>query len=604
MLRRSDYPSAKDCGPKSPSCGWVSQLSTYRRSILTHVDSDDDASDEHIPPAKKVTSQNTSQRTKEASVDASAYFSGKNKVNRTVPVRESRPRAAQKAVTRPVPQSVHDDDDGADDIFIDAFQKRDDDYQEDPDDQDMDDVEVEDNKGMKAITPGSRGWQNPAIANGKRKMAVSDNEESDLLQPVLKTTTDSKKLKVKKLKTCDDDEEFAKLPLPKNPTKKSSARKAPPKKINEPVDNSEVRRILDSIPMVRPPTPPPRAEGKKFNFKDIAGRSGPAAPGSKLLPTGADNCLAGLTFVFTGILDSISREEGQQLVKKYGGKVTTSLSKKTSYVVLGHDAGPKKLEHIRTYGIKSINEDGLFKLIRSLPANGGDSVAAKHWEAKRAIEEKKVRDAAAEMHQVAQAEARAAKAKGQVPQDVGQLWTTKYAPTKMNEICGNKGQVEKLQRWLHNWPKNLKLQFKLRGPDGNGVFRAVMVHGPPGIGKTTAAHLVAKLEGYDILEYNASDTRSKKLMEETMRGVLDNTSLMGYFAPVREKVDISKKKLVLIMDEVDGMSAGDRGGVGQLAMLCKKTSVSFGLVFLCRYLSADGCRFPSSASATNGNCPR
>lgn len=37
--------------------------------------------------------------------------------------------------------------------------------------------------------------------------------------------------------------------------------------------------------------------------------------------------------------------------------------------------------------------------------------------------------------------------------------------------------------------------------------------GPPGIGKTTAAHLIAKLAGYNIIEMNASDTRSKKLLE-------------------------------------------------------------------------------------------
>ena len=59
-----------------------------------------------------------------------------------------------------------------------------------------------------------------------------------------------------------------------------------------------------------------------------------------------------------------------------------------------------------------------------------------------------------------------------------------------------------------------------------------------------------------------------------MRGVLDNTSIMGYFAAGDKKVDPSKQKIVLIMDEVDGMSAGDRGGVGQLAAFCKKTSVS------------------------------
>lgn len=61
-------------------------------------------------------------------------------------------------------------------------------------------------------------------------------------------------------------------------------------------------------------------------------------------------------------------------------------------------------------------------------------------------------------------------------------------------------------------PKNIKANFKKPGPDGMGLYRAVIISGPPGIGKTTSAHLVAKLEGYDILEYNASDTRNEKLL--------------------------------------------------------------------------------------------
>lgn len=45
------------------------------------------------------------------------------------------------------------------------------------------------------------------------------------------------------------------------------------------------------------------------------------------------------------------------------------------------------------------------------------------------------------------------------------------------------------------------------------MYRAVLISGPPGIGKTTSAHIAAKLAGYSPIELNASDTRSKKLIE-------------------------------------------------------------------------------------------
>ncbi len=135
------------------------------------------------------------------------------------------------------------------------------------------------------------------------------------------------------------------------------------------------------------------------------------------------------------------------------------------------------------------------------------------------------------------------------------------------------------QNWLKNWAKSKKYDFQRKGPDGSGGFRAIMVSGPPGIGKTTAAHLAAKLEGYDVLESNASDSRSKKLVENGISDVINNTSLLGYFAGDGKQVDTSKKKIVLIMDEVDGMSAGDRGGVGALSKFCKKTEVP--LILIC-----------------------
>ena len=53
-----------------------------------------------------------------------------------------------------------------------------------------------------------------------------------------------------------------------------------------------------------------------------------------------------LTFVITGILESIEREEAADLIQRYGGKVTQSVSKKTSYVIIGQDAGESKLSKV------------------------------------------------------------------------------------------------------------------------------------------------------------------------------------------------------------------------------------------------------------------
>lgn len=402
----------------------------------------------------------------------------------------------------------------------------------------------------------------------------------------------------RKSEVLEKDEDYDTKNSPKKAAETKAAPRTPKKprasaKTDRP-ESKEIQDIFDSIPTIRPPSPPRETgEKAKFNYAAHAQRSRSPVAGGADIPQGAENCLAGLSFVFTGVLDTLGRDEGQNLVKKYGGKVTGAPSSKTSYVVLGADAGPKKLATIKQHNLKTINEEGLFELIRRLPANGGDGKAAEQHEAKKKAEEEKIRAMAAEIDREEKRKAAAARntaPSGPQPPSSSQsttqstktddrLWTTKYAPTSMNMICGNKGVVEKLQNWLRDWHKNAKAGFNKPGKDGSGMYRSVMIHGPPGIGKTTAAHLVAKLEGYDVVETNASDTRSKKLVENGLLGVLDTTSLQGYFSGVGKKVESAKKNLVLIMDEVDGMSAGDRGGVGALASIAKKTHIP--LILIC-----------------------
>lgn len=68
-----------------------------------------------------------------------------------------------------------------------------------------------------------------------------------------------------------------------------------------------------------------------------------------------DNRFEGLTFVLTGTLESMTRDEAKAIIEKFGGKASGSVSKKTSYVLAGEDAG-SKLKKAQQLGIKIINE--------------------------------------------------------------------------------------------------------------------------------------------------------------------------------------------------------------------------------------------------------
>ena len=73
--------------------------------------------------------------------------------------------------------------------------------------------------------------------------------------------------------------------------------------------------------------------------------------------------LAGKTFVVTGTLPSLSRKEAEELIQEHGGKISSSVSKKTSYVVAGVDPG-SKLEKAEKFGVQVIDEAGLKALVK------------------------------------------------------------------------------------------------------------------------------------------------------------------------------------------------------------------------------------------------
>ena len=113
--------------------------------------------------------------------------------------------------------------------------------------------------------------------------------------------------------------------------------------------------------------------------------------------------------------------------------------------------------------------------------------------------------------------------------------------------------------WLRDWDdvclRGNKKKVAFRGgfkSSGNVNARALLLSGPPGIGKTSAVRCIAKTFGWALIEKNASDVRNKKSLIAKMGGVIDN-QLLNFKAKDLTKV---KRKFIILMDEVDGMSSG------------------------------------------------
>ena len=71
----------------------------------------------------------------------------------------------------------------------------------------------------------------------------------------------------------------------------------------------------------------------------------------------------GMTFVLTGTLPSMTRSEAGALIERYGGKVSSSVSKKTAYVLAGEEAG-SKLEKATKLGVPVIDEETFLQMLQ------------------------------------------------------------------------------------------------------------------------------------------------------------------------------------------------------------------------------------------------
>lgn len=170
-----------------------------------------------------------------------------------------------------------------------------------------------------------------------------------------------------------------------------------------------------------------------------------------------------------------------------------------------------------------------------------------------------------------------------------EMWTDLYRPLDVDDLVGNEGVVDQLYEWLKDWDdvvirgnkKETAFRFGAKWQDQiNPNAKAALLSGPPGIGKTSAARIVCRQLGYEVLETNASETRNKNSIQNVI-GELSSNQSLDYFsvAGVKKQADSTNpahqggetKKSVIIMDEVDGVGAGDRGGLNALIQIIKNT---------------------------------
>ncbi|KAK7204763.1 hypothetical protein BZA70DRAFT_279952 [Myxozyma melibiosi] len=140
-----------------------------------------------------------------------------------------------------------------------------------------------------------------------------------------------------------------------------------------------------------------------------------------------------------------------------------------------------------------------------------------------------------------------------------ELWVEKWRASKWVDLVGDERTHRHLLRWIQQWshavfkkpadalPKSRPkpgIQADAAPPLATDPFhrpykKLILLHGPPGLGKTTVAHVAAKQAGYDVLEINASDERGGPAVQAKISGALESHR-------------VGKKPVCIIIDEIDG----------------------------------------------------
>lgn len=151
-----------------------------------------------------------------------------------------------------------------------------------------------------------------------------------------------------------------------------------------------------------------------------------------------------------------------------------------------------------------------------------------------------------------------------------QMWTEKYRAKRFTDLVGDERTHRAVLRWLKSWddvvfpgyrrPKPTKI-YEDRDVTEQHHRKVLLLTGPPGLGKTTLAHVCARQAGYEVLEINASDDRSRDIVKGRIKDTLGTETVRG----IKEQGKARKagRPVCVVVDEVDGVTTGSSSNGGE-----------------------------------------
>ena len=123
----------------------------------------------------------------------------------------------------------------------------------------------------------------------------------------------------------------------------------------------------------------------------------------------------------------------------------------------------------------------------------------------------------------------------------------------INKMLNREEKSNFIKEILSNFEKNKNNML---------IKKGIYIYGDPGTGKTTFITNILKEMNYDIIKYDAGDIRNTSVIEDITKHNMSDKNIMSIF-------NKQVKKIVIIMDEIDGMNGGDKGGINTLIKLIR-----------------------------------